>query len=345
MNKYLLLMGVILSITLHSPATIATTLSTFIIKKSDSKAQYIAEGVVEAIKTSAIAPQVSGNITVLAVKAGDAVKSGQLLVRIDTRVANQQVMANKAQVAAAESQLLVARREYERKARLYAKQYISQAAMERAESDFKTAQAQTNAQLAQIGMSNIETDLHVIKAPFSGVVAEVNTEIGAMAVAGQPLMTIYDPNGLRVKVNFPQSQLVHLKETKNVHIIVTSASDVESNLVSTQLSVLPVADAVSNTSLVRLTLPINLLSIRPGMFARAFFPLKNNQGNNQINIPLSAVIRRSELVAVYVLDTVGKPQLRQVRLGRIHDQSVEVFAGLQEGDVIALDPIVAANVK
>ncbi|MDX1915985.1 MAG: efflux RND transporter periplasmic adaptor subunit [Methylophilus sp.] len=331
--------------TLFSPALNAAGLATVIIKQKNNTALYVAEGVVEAIKSSEIAPQVSGSITALPVKAGDVVKAGQLLARIDMRIANQQAVANQAQVAAAQAQLSAARKEYERKARLYAKQYISQAAMERAESDFKTALAQSNAQLAQSGMSHVETGLHVIKAPFSGVIAEVATEVGAMAMPGQPLMTMYDPNELRVTVNVPQSKLALVKQGENVEVVVTSADEAERMIVSKQVIVLPVADAVSNMSKMRITLPQHLLSIKPGMFARAMLPINSTQVKGQITVPISSVIRRSELVAVYVVDEQGKPQLRQVRVGRKQGQDIEVFSGLQAGEKVALDPIVAASMK
>ena len=323
----------------------AAGLETYKIKPSNDDAFYTAEGVVEAVKTSAVAPQVSGSITVLTVKVGDVVKAGQMLARIDTRIANQQAATNQAQVVAAQAQLSAARKEYERKSRLYTKEYISQAAMERAESDFKTAEAQTKAQLAQSGMSNVETGLHTINAPYAGIVAEVLTEVGGMAMPGQPLLVMYDPSALRVTVNVPQSQLSNLKSGTNVKVLLSSAAESERELVSTQLTVLPTADAVSNMSAARLTLPLHLKSVKPGMFARALLPVVEAKTQGKITVPVKAVIRRSELVAVYVVNQQGKPQLRQVRLGHKQGENVQVLAGLQAGDVVALDPIAAANMR
>lgn len=344
LNQYLLVLMISLTSAAFSAIANAGALATVTIKQTESDSTYTAEGVVEAVKSSAIAPQVSGSITVLTVKAGDVVKAGQLLARIDTRIANQQAATNQAQVAAAQAQLSTARKEYERKSRLYAKQYISQAAMERAESEFKTAEAQTKAQLAQAGMSNVETGLHTINAPYAGIVAEVLTEVGGMAMPGQPLLVMYDPSGLRATVNVPQSQLSNLKSGASVKVLVTSATETERELVSTQLTVLPTADAVSNMSAVRLTLPLHLNSVKPGMFARALLPLTGVKAQG-ITVPVKAVIKRSELVAVYVVNQQGKPQLRQVRLGRKQGENVQVMAGLQAGDVVALDPIAAANLK
>lgn len=343
--QWILVLMLGLSNMVFSSITCAAGLATVVIKPAEREPIYTAEGLVEAIKASVIAPQVAGSITALPVKAGDHVKAGQLLIRIDTRIATQQAVTNQAQVAAAQAQLSAARKEYERKRRLYDKQYISQAALERAESDYRTAEAQTKAQLAQTGVSSVQTGLHTIKAPYSGVVAEVMTEVGGMAMPGQPLLTIYDPNGFRVTVNVPQSQIANLKVGASIKVLIPAAIESERNTTSTHLVVLPTADPVSNMVTVRLTLPQNLLSIRPGMFARATLPLSGAKNQGQLYVPAIAVIKRSELMAVYVVDKHGIPQLRQVRLGRKVGENIEVFAGLQAGENVALDPIAAANVK
>ena len=345
LNKNLFVLIIGLSITVIGSIANAAILATVTVNKSDNDSTYAAEGVIEAVKSSAIAPQVSGSVIVLNVRVGDVVITGQVLARIDSRIANQQAAVNQAQVVAAQAQLSAARKEYERKSHLYAKEYISQAAMERAESEFKTAEAQTKAQLAQSGMSNVETGLHTINAPFAGVVSEVLTEVGAMAMPGQPLLVIYDPNGLRATVNVPQSQISSLKKRSSIHVLITSATNSERDLVSTQLNILPTVDAVTNMSSVRLTLPIHLNSVKPGMFARALLPMDGGIEQGKITVPIKAVIKRSELVAVYVVNNEGKPQLRQVRLGRMQGENVQIMSGLQAGDIVAIDPIAAANFK
>jgi RND family efflux transporter MFP subunit len=342
-NVFSLIIG--LSISLICSIANAEMLATVTVNQSDISSIYAAEGVIEAVKSSAIAPQVSGSIIALTVKVGDIVKTGQLLARIDSRIANQQAAVNQAQVVAAQAQLSAARKEYERKSRLYSKEYISQAAMEHAESEFKTAEAKTKAQFAQSGMSNVETGLHTINAPFAGVVSEVLTEVGTMAMPGQPLLMIYDPNGLRATVKVPQSQISSLKRSSTVHVLLTSASNLERDLVSSQLTILPTVDTVTNMSTVRLNLPMHLISVKPGMFARALLPLTSGIEQGKISVPIKAVIKRSELVAVYVVNKEGKPQLRQVRLGRKQGDNVQIMSGLQAGDIVAIDPIAAANFK
>ncbi len=78
----------------------AATLATANVSQSGSASVITVEGVVEAVQSSVIAPQVAGSITTLPVKVGDYVKAGQLLARIDTRLATQQALTSQAQVSA-----------------------------------------------------------------------------------------------------------------------------------------------------------------------------------------------------------------------------------------------------
>jgi len=329
----------------HGANVWAEPLQAVVVSQSVAAQVITAEGNIEAVKSSQLAPQVAGSITVFNVKAGDTVKAGQVLARIDTRIANQQAAASQAQVAAARAQLSAARQEYERKKRLYDKQYISQAALERAESDYKTAEAQTRAELAQTGVTGVQAGLHTVTAPYAGVVAEVMAEQGDMAMPGKPLLTLYDPKEMRAVVNVPQSQIASIQGGAAVKVSIPAAAENERNVAAAKITVLPTADAVSNNVKVRLALPQQLGSVSPGMFARAMLPIASSGVQGQIYIPSQAVIKRSELMAVYVLDAQGDPQLRQVRVGHRQGDQLEITAGLQAGEKIALDPIAAANFK
>jgi hypothetical protein len=75
------------------------------------------------------------------------------------------------------------------------------------------------------------------------------------------------------------------------------------------------------------------------MFVRTHFVVGKEK---KLLIPSSAVLRRSEVVAVYVMDDKEQPRLRQVRLGEATENGeVEVLAGLTQGERVAADPIKA----
>jgi len=324
------------------PAARASGIETVTVKTSGSEIIYIADGVVEAIRQSAIAAQVSGRITELAVKAGDSVRSGQVLARIDERAADLQAAASRAQAAAVQAQLDAARKDYERSQRLHQKQYISQAAMDQSEAQFKANQAQADALLAQARAAATETSFHTLRAPYNGVLASVTAEVGDMAAPGKLLMTVYDPSRLRVVVNVPESYAGVLTAGAAVKLEFPGARETLRWQSARSVTVLPTADPVSHTVQVRLALPANISGLPPGMFARAHLPVKG-QHTEGLLVPARAVIKRTDLYAVYVVDDRGKPQLRQVRLGKTVGDEVEILAGLRAGERIARDPLAAAR--
>jgi multidrug efflux pump subunit AcrA (membrane-fusion protein) len=107
------------------------------------------------------------------------------------------------------------------------------------------------------------------------------------------------------------------------------------------VTVLPTADPLTHTVQVRLGLPATVTKALPGMFARAYFPVQGD-ARSRLVIPAKAVIQRTELEAVYVVDK-GRALLRQVRLGKVTGDTVEVLSGLTAGDQVALDPVAAAQ--
>lgn len=306
------------------------------------------DGVVEALRQTVIAAQVPGAVVQLDVKVGDRVAAGQLLLRIDARAADQNAAASDAQVQAARAQLDVAAKDFERQKQLFQKNYISQAALERAESEFKSTQAQVNAQLAQAGAARTQTGLHVVRAPYAGVVAEVPVTLGDMAMPGRPLLTLYDPAALRITVSVPQTVAAQLVAGQLPRAEVPGLPAAAQWITPTRLQVLPTVDASTHTVPLRAELPPGLAGVVPGMFARLWLPLSgavDGARAGAVSVPLPAVVRRAEMTGLYVLDGNGRPVLRQVRLGRADGARVEVLSGLTAGERVVADPQAAARAR
>ncbi len=296
------------------------------------------DGQVEALRQSVVAAQVPGRVLELNVHAGDSVRAGQVLLRIDAQAAEQSAAASGAQVAAARAQLDVASTELARKRQLAQKSYISQAALEQAESQVRAAQAQVGALSAQAGAARTQTGLHVLRAPFDGVVAQLAVERGDMAMPGRPLLTVYDPAALRVTANVPASVLQG--GAAGAQVLLAGA---EQALAPVRVQVLPTVDPQSLTQAVRADLPPGTRAV-PGQFAR--LQLSGGAGlpaRPRVLIPASAVVRRAEVTAVYVMGEGQRPQLRQVRLGPVQGAQVEVLAGLDAGDSLITDPQAATR--
>lgn len=317
-------------------------LATAVVQASGSSDQTGYDGVVEAVRQTVLAAQVSGAIVEVNVKVGDQVRAGQVLLRIDARSANQNAAASDAQVLAARSAQALATSELERQRRLYQKQYISQAAFERAEAQFRATSAEVAAQLAQAGVARTQTGFFVLKAPYAGVVAEVPAMPGDMALPGRPLLTLYDPAALRVTAALPQTVAARLPSAPTLKLELPGQPSDRRWQTSVRVQLLPTVDAASHTAQIRADLPANSVNLAPGMFARVWLALPAG-ATSRLLVPASAIVRRAELSALYVIGQNGQPVLRQVRLGPSRGDTVEVLAGVAAGERVALDPQAAAR--
>ncbi len=307
------------------------------------------DAVVEAVRQTTVSAQVPGAIVALNVKAGDVVKAGQPLLRIDARAASQNAAASAAQVEAARASMNVASTEYERQQLLFQKQYISQSALDRAKAQFQSAQAQLQAQQAQARAAQAESGFFVVNAPYAGVVSDVPVTLGDMAMPGRALVTLHDPSALRVTAAVPQTVLAGLTDSDAIRFELPGLASAPGLLQPAQVQVLPVVDAATHTGQLRLTVPAGLKGVTPGMFARVWLPAGASRPDGtsaeRLTLPVRAVVRRSEMTGVYVLNAQGKPLLRQVRLGPVQGDRIEILSGVSKGERVAIDPQAAARVR
>jgi RND family efflux transporter MFP subunit len=304
------------------------------------------DGVVEAVRQTVVAAQVPGAVVQLDVKVGDRVAAGQVLLRLDARAADQNAASSAAQVQAARAALEVASKDFERQKQLFQQNFISRAALERADAEFKSTQAQVNAQLAQSGAARTQSGFYVVRAPFAGVVSEVPVSLGDMAMPGRPLLTLYDPSALRVTAAVPQTVASRLSpgQLPRAELPGLPASGQWVHPVRAQL--LPTVDPGTHTVQLRADLPAGLTGVAPGMFARLWLPLAAAvSAAAPLSVSAGAVVRRAEMTGLYVLDPAGKPVLRQVRLGRTEGDHVEVLSGLMPGERVVSDPQAAARAQ
>lgn len=318
----------------------ADALSTWTVSSTAMPGLASHDGTVEAVRQTVVSAQVAGAVVALPVKAGQRVKAGQLLARLDARAAEQQAGAAAAQVEVARAAQRAATLEVQRQRQLFSSRFISQAALDEAEARFQTASAQANAQLAAAQAARTETGYFTVKAPYDGIVTEVSVMPGDMAMPGRALLTVFDPSSLRVAVAVPETTAAGLRDRPATPASIELGGQ---RVTATRWEVLPAADAVTHTVTVRLELPAGATAT-PGSFARAWLPATaGGAAAQRIVIPAHAVVQRAELKAVYVVGADGRALLRQVRLGVAHGEQVEVLSGLKAGERVATDPQAAAR--
>jgi hypothetical protein len=149
-------------------------------------------------------------------------------------------------------------------------------------------------------------------------------------------MTGFDPSTLRVVATVPQAQVAAIQAGGKARIEVPSLGrwvDVRA------MTIVPTADPRTHTTRIRLDLPTEVRGVYPGVYARVHFVVGKAP---RLLVPRAAVLKRSEVTAVYVVDGQYRAHLRQIRLGSAGDEvSVEVLAGLKPGERVALEPVKA----
>ncbi len=300
------------------------------------------EGVLEPQQQSVLAAQTSGRLLALTVQAGDRVRAGQVLARIDERGLAAGLAAGDAAVAQARAGLAQARQQLDRTAALRVQGFVADAALDAARSQADAAQAALAAAEAGRQQAAVNRGFAVVTAPFDGLVLATQAEAGELAVPGRALVTVYTPGRLRARVWLPLGQTAAARSAATVELLLPDGRVVR----PLKHSLLPGADAASQTVEWRLDLPPEAVAgLLPGQpvrvrFAAAPAAAAAAQAMPQatFSIPAAALLRRGELTAVYA-EQGGRFVLKAVRAGRPAGNQVPVLAGLKPGERIAADAV------
>jgi RND family efflux transporter MFP subunit len=294
---------------------------------------YELDGVVEAVRQATVSAQATGRVSSVLVKVGDKVKAGQVLATIDDRDTQTGVARSQAQVAQSEAELANALANVQRTRDLRKQGFVSQAALDVAESQYKAAQAGRAGAGAGVQQARLAQSFTQVTAPFDGYVMETLAQAGDLAVPGKPVATVYAPQPLRVVVQVPASMGAQARSAQRIELQVG-----ETWVQPTAQQGVTAVDPVSQTLTWKMDVPAAAAAqLMPGQQARVRFVGGSAQ---RMVVPQAAVLRRGELTGVYVASDKGFV-LKAVRLGVQHGDSVEVLAGLKAGDVVAANAIQA----
>lgn len=295
------------------------------------------DAVVEPVRQSTVSAQTAGRIVALLVKAGDRVRAGQLLATIDDSETQTGLQRSQAQLNQTDAELRNAQVNLQRTRDLQSRGFVSQAALDMAETQFKGAQAGRESADAQTRQSALVQGHTRVTAPYDGWVLQTQVQTGDLALPGKPILTVYAPQPLRAVVQLPMSR-AEVTRTGQVQVQVSGAQGQMQWINPVSRMVLPSADPVAQTVEWRLELPPEASRhLLPGEQVRV--RITGAHANPRILLPQAAVLQRGELTAVYVVTGQGFA-LRAVRLGAQHgEQGVEVLAGLAPGERVALDAV------
>jgi len=320
---------------LLAPPAPAGPVASLVVGTSTGEGSFAATGTVEAVRQGTLGAQVSGRVAEILVRNGDEVTAGQALVRIEADEALQSAAASGAAAAGAAARLASARADHERALKLHAQDYISDAAMQRAEAAWQSAQAEAEGSEAMAKAASTRAGWYTVRAPYAGHVTDLWVSAGDTATPGRPLVGLYAPGALRVVARIPETIASRLLPGQSVQVQFGGDAPSATALTLTSWRAVPAVDPATHSIEVRVDLPAATRT-DPGQFARLQLPVRTAAA--EIRVPLRAIVRRSEVTAVYVIDPQGGTHLRQVRLGPVVGEAVTVLAGLEAGERIVADP-------
>lgn len=291
------------------------------------------DGVVEAVHSATLSAQTGGRVLELPFDVNDYVKAGDVVVRF-TDVEQQSAQRQaRAALAAAQAAASEAEAEFKRVSEIFERRLVSRAQFDQATARRDATRAQLESAQAAVKAASETLDYTVVRAPYSGIVTQRFVEVGETVRPGQPLIAGLSLDRLRLQVRVPQSDVQAIRANGRAHLLLGDGRRVEAE----KVTVFPYADPATHSFSVRVDLPEADTGLSPGMAAKVAFVVGEDE---RLLLPLSSLVKRSEVTAAYVYGETGLA-LRQLRLGHRADDRVEVLSGLNAGDRVAVDPVAA----
>lgn len=316
-----------------------------------------ASGTVNPVKTVDIGTQVSGTIKDIYVDYNSEVSKGQLLAQIDPALFQAQVDKARSDLAAAranyqktKSMLVYEKKNYERYARLYTKNYVSKNDLDLAEATYKSDVAQLNAMSAQINqasatLENNLTNLRYTKiiSPVDGIVVSRNVDVGQTVAASFQTPTLFmvaqDLTKMQIEVSVSEADIGKIKKGQDVIYTLDGYNDetFKGKVSQVRISPTTVSNVVTYTVIVEVTNDENKLI--PGMTANV--SIVTNKSEDVLSVPVTAFRftpkeitggKKFENQGVWIL-AKGKPQRIDIETGASDGDYTEIISDkIKEGD-------------
>lgn len=296
-------------------------------------------------RNGAVASRVAGSIEKIHVLTGSSVKQGDLLVELNRDLLAIQVRQARAQIAEAEAsvatgdvRLASAQTTFDRVNALRNSTSFSQGRFDDVQSEVLVArsqlveaQARLESGRAQLAEAEYQLERSLIRAPFSGVVLEVETIPGAFIQAGTPVVTILDTEAFEIEASIPSRFVADLRPGQEV----SATLETGAKLVLSLRAILPVEDPTTRTRAVRFAAPgmAGMRNLAVGQSLTVDIPV--GETREVLSVPKDALVQARGGWTVFVADE-GKAQPRQVQIGVPAGDRYEVLSGLAPGDMVVV---------
>jgi len=274
--------------------------------------------------------RIDGRLIERTVDIGDTVSPGQLLARLDPENEESSLQAARAQLAAAQAQLVEARNNHVRMRDLVAENAVSRSAFDQAVALLQTAESQVEAVRASLNLAQNRLSYTRLFSEVSGVVTARGPEPGEVVGAGRMVVQVAREGARDAVFGVPAQ--VKDSAPRNAEITIALTSNPQVTTTGKVREVSPRADPVTGTFVVRVRLRDPPDAMRLGSTVTGRVKLASVSG---IELPTSALIRADGKVAVWVVDPKASTvSMRNIEVQAQDPARVQVRSGLKEGDLV-----------
>jgi RND family efflux transporter MFP subunit len=325
---------------LRQRAAVESTLAVVTVRptRSEEGEKLLLPGTVQAYIESPIYARTNGYLKSWYTDIGSTVRKGQLLAEIDTPEVDQQLAQAVADLATARANEALSNTTDRRWRGLLATESVSQQ-----DADEKAGDAAAKRAIAASAAANVSRlrqleSFKRVLAPFDGVVTARNTDIGALINAGQSvgseLFRVADTSKLRIYVRVPEPYAGAARP--GVQAELRFSEQAGKSYTATAVRTSNALDPTLRTLQVELELDNARHEIFPGAYAEVHFSLPGNA--HSLRLPATTVLFRAAGPQVAIVDSNNRVQLKSIVQGRDFGSSIEVLAGLDDGEQVVVNP-------
>lgn len=292
-------------------------------------------GTIEAWQRINVTPDVGGKIERITVNEGDQVVKGQVLAELDTQAIRLQLEQAEAAKAVSQANLNNARTNWERMERLYKEKAVSEQQYEQVKLGYDSAKAQLSQAEAAVNLAKHNLNVSIMKAPFSGIIASKNAEVGDVINpmmggfspgSGGGVLTLVDFSRIKIRVEVSGADIPLIRKGQETILRVPTIPgrefrgtiQVVNQAADPQTKKFGIEVAVENPDLV----------LRPGTFGQIIIEVQTHE--NALVVPQKAILENTH---VFVARD-GQAAKREVVLGLQNSELIEILSGLEEGDMV-----------
>lgn len=290
-----------------------------------------------------VTAKIPGRIIKLNADTGQAVARGALIAVIEDDEIQQQIERSKAAIAVVdasiaqrEAELNNAKVEMDRKRKLVEDGLLPRGEMDGLETRYRVAQSQLEFSRAQRRQSEAELrELNIrqsqtrIYSPINGVVANRQMDIGALANATSPIVTIVSTSPMVIEAKASEVDIARIRRGASVNVTIDSLPG--QTFAGRVMRISPLLDPQTRNGLVEIEIPNRGGALKGEMFARAELDLGSQRDTTLL--PRDALVYRGDQPGVYTIES-DKAKFQPVETGLTQEDKVEVVQGLKVGDVV-----------